>query len=71
MGLAVNLQAVTLGVKSLGCPGCINAQPKYPDLARSRLRFTEGSEYVDAFMKELMDGITTSAKITLLLADLA
>ncbi|CAL4967508.1 unnamed protein product [Urochloa decumbens] len=70
MGLAVNLQAVTLGVKSLQCPGCIDAQRKYPDLTRSRLRFTEGSEYVDAFVKELMDGIATSAKITLLLSDL-
>lgn len=39
MGLALNLQAVTLGVKSLGCAGCIDAQRKYPDLARSRLRF--------------------------------
>ncbi|CAN6233037.1 unnamed protein product [Urochloa humidicola] len=70
MGLAVNLQAVTLGVKSLGCLGCIDAQRKYPDLARSRLRFTEGSEYVDEFVKKLMDGIVTPAKITLLLSDL-
>jgi hypothetical protein len=70
MGLAVNLQAVTLGVKSLGCPKCIGAKRKYPDLARSRLRFAEGSDYVDEFMKELMVGITTSAKITLLLSDL-
>ncbi|KAL6633351.1 hypothetical protein ACP70R_026022 [Stipagrostis hirtigluma subsp. patula] len=70
MELAVNLQTVTMGVKSLGCQECTTALRTYPDLARSRLRFTEGSEYADAFVKGLKRGIPTSAKITILLSDL-
>nr|TKW42127.1 hypothetical protein SEVIR_1G363200v2 [Setaria viridis] len=37
MGLALNLQAVTLGVKSLGCAGCIDAQRKYPDFGQIKI----------------------------------
>jgi hypothetical protein len=46
MGFAVNLQAVRhFGCQVPGVSGTykIKAQRKYPDLARSRLRFADGS----------------------------
>jgi hypothetical protein len=70
MLLAPNLQGVTLGVRSLECPACLATQRKHPDLAASRLRFAEGSKHVDAFVRALMDGIPTSAQITLVLSEL-
>lgn len=65
MGLAVNLQTVTFGVKSLGCQNCTAAQGDFPDLFTSRSIFSESSEYVDALVKKLKDGISSSAQITM------
>ncbi|KAL6591391.1 hypothetical protein ACP70R_049894 [Stipagrostis hirtigluma subsp. patula] len=72
MELAVNLETITLGVKSLTlkCEECRATEREFPDLIRSRLRSTTGNnEYVDALVKKLKDGISTSAQITILLAD--
>ncbi|KAL6633349.1 hypothetical protein ACP70R_026020 [Stipagrostis hirtigluma subsp. patula] len=73
MELAVSLETITLGVKSLTlkCEECRATESEFPDLARSRLRSTTGNneEYVDALAKKLKDGISTSAQITILLAD--
>ncbi|KAL6633355.1 hypothetical protein ACP70R_026026 [Stipagrostis hirtigluma subsp. patula] len=69
MELAVNLQSVTFRIKSARCDGCPTAQRKFPGLAKSRLRFTQGNEHADAFVKELKHGIPTSAEITVLFSD--
>ncbi|TVU27828.1 hypothetical protein EJB05_19329, partial [Eragrostis curvula] len=72
MELAMNLQTVTLVVvKSLGCQKCTDALPNFPDLAKSRLRFAEAREYyVDALVKKLKDGSTSSAQIEIQIPDL-
>lgn len=63
MGLAVNLQTVTLDV-DLTCEGCKDAQREFPELARSR------SKSAGALAKELKHGIPTSDNITILLSGL-
>lgn len=71
MGLAVNLETLTLGVKSLECKECAAAEVNFPDFARSRSRFAGNNAYVDAVVKKLKDGISTSAQITILLPELS
>ncbi|KAL6595458.1 hypothetical protein ACP70R_047798 [Stipagrostis hirtigluma subsp. patula] len=67
MELAVNLETLTLGVKSLECEDCRAAEPKLADLARSRSRLTGNN--VDAAVRKLKHGISTCAQITILLPD--
>ncbi|KAL6633354.1 hypothetical protein ACP70R_026025 [Stipagrostis hirtigluma subsp. patula] len=69
MELAVNLEALTLGVKSLDCEDCTAAESKFPLLARSRLRFKGNNMYVDEVVKKLKHGISTCAQITILLPE--
>ncbi|KAL6640759.1 hypothetical protein ACP70R_021882 [Stipagrostis hirtigluma subsp. patula] len=69
MELAVNLETLTLGVKSLECEDCRAAEPKFADLARSRSRLRGNNEYVDAAVRKLKHGISTCAQITILLPD--
>ncbi|KAK3159393.1 hypothetical protein QOZ80_2AG0149570 [Eleusine coracana subsp. coracana] len=64
MGLAVNLQTLTLQVMDLGCQQCKDDQRESPKPGRSR------SEHVDALVKELKHGIQTSTKITILFTGL-
>ncbi|KAK3159394.1 hypothetical protein QOZ80_2AG0149580 [Eleusine coracana subsp. coracana] len=66
MELTVNLEALTMGVKSLEC---VAAEPNFPDFAGSRSRFAGNTAYVDTVVKKLKDGISTSAQITILLPD--
>ncbi|RLN07630.1 uncharacterized protein C2845_PM11G22660 [Panicum miliaceum] len=69
MELAVNLEALTFGVKTLECKDCVAAELNFPDPARSRLRLPGNSEHVNALVKKLKDGISTSALITIILPD--
>jgi len=69
MELAVNLETLTFGVKTLECKDCVAAELNFPDPARSRLRLPGNREHVDALVKKLKDGISTSALITIILPD--
>ncbi|KAF8691658.1 hypothetical protein HU200_040041 [Digitaria exilis] len=69
MELAVNLETLTFGVETLECKDCVAAEPNFPDPARSRLRLPGNSEHVDAVVKKLKDGISTSVQITIHLPD--
>ncbi|CAO2040311.1 unnamed protein product [Urochloa humidicola] len=65
MGLAVNLETLAFGVKTLKCKDCVAAEINFPDPARSRLKLPRSSEHVDAVVKKLKDGISTSVQITI------
>ncbi|TVU27813.1 hypothetical protein EJB05_19314, partial [Eragrostis curvula] len=59
MALAVNLETLTMGVKSLGCEDCMAEELKFPEFARPRLSFAGKTDYVDMVVKKLKDGIST------------
>ncbi|PNT69387.1 hypothetical protein BRADI_3g54553v3 [Brachypodium distachyon] len=69
VGMAVNLERVTLSVEELGCNACAAAEERRPKLARSRCRPAgagAGGDDAQALVERIMGGLASSARITIL-----